>query len=140
VVAWRRALRLARIEGFRFHDLRHTFASHFAMRRGDLYALAKIVGHSNPKITFDRYAHLSPEFVHAQHGIMDQMYTGGRADRQQMDTVRKNQTVSDSQVIERSGSPNCTICEPSDLRFHESLTGKMHPPSNLICSPAEIGK
>src|SRR5580704_2587 len=103
--AWRRALRLARIEGFRFHDIRHTFASHFAMRRGDLYALAKILGHSNPKITLDRYAHLSPEFVHAQRGIMDQMYTGGRADRHQMDSVRKNQKTADSQVIEKNGAP-----------------------------------
>lgn len=94
--AWRRAMRLARVEGFRFHDLRHTFASHFAMRRGDLYALAKILGHSNPKITLDRYAHLSPEFVHAQRSIMDGMYTGVGADRQQMDTVRKNQRVSNS--------------------------------------------
>jgi integrase len=94
--AWRRALRLARIEGFRFHDLRHTFASHFAMRRGDLYALAKILGHSNPKITLDRYAHLSPEFVHAQRSIMDGMYTKTDADRQQTDTVRKNQRVSRS--------------------------------------------
>ena len=94
--AWRRALRLGRIEGFRFHDLRHTFASHFAMRRGDLYALAKILGHSNPKITLDRYAHLSPEFVHAQRSIMDRMYTKTGADRQQMDSVRNSQRVSRS--------------------------------------------
>jgi integrase len=103
--AWRRALRLARIEGFRFHDLRHTFASHFAMRHGDLYALAKILGHRNPKITLDRYAHLSPEFVHAQKDIMDGMYTGGRTDGHLMDTVRKNRKDSDSQVIEKSGAP-----------------------------------
>jgi integrase len=103
--AWRRALRLARIEGLRFHDLRHTFASHFAMRRGDLYALAKILGHSNPKITLDRYAHLSPEFVHAQKGIMDDMYTGGRSDGHLMDTVRKNRRDADSQVTKKNGSP-----------------------------------
>ncbi|MGD0306534.1 MAG: tyrosine-type recombinase/integrase, partial [Candidatus Acidiferrales bacterium] len=94
--AWHRALRVAQIEDFRFHDLRHTFASHFAMRRGDLYALAKILGHSNPKITLDRYAHLSPEFVHAQRGIMDQMYTTGKTNRQQMDTVHKNRRNADS--------------------------------------------
>ncbi len=69
--AWRRVLRLARIEAFRFHDLRHTFASHFAMKGGNLYALAKILGHSNPKITMDRYAHLSPDFVNEQRRVMD---------------------------------------------------------------------
>jgi integrase len=93
--AWHRALRVAQIEDFRFHDLRHTFASHFAMRHGDLYALAKILGHSNPKITLDRYAHLSPEFVHAQLGVIDTMYTTGRANRQQMDTVQKNRKTAD---------------------------------------------
>jgi integrase len=73
--AWSKALLRAKIQNFRFHDLRHTFASHFAMRRGDLYALAEILGHSNSKITLDRYAHLSPEFVQAQRGIMDAMYS-----------------------------------------------------------------
>jgi integrase len=52
--AWTRAIYLAKIDDFRFHDLRHTFASHFAMKGGNIYALAKILGHSNPKITLER--------------------------------------------------------------------------------------
>jgi integrase len=77
--AWRRALRRARIQDFRFHDLRHTFASHFAMNGGDLYALAEILGHSSPKVTIDRYAHLSPEFVQAQRAVMDALYSHAKA-------------------------------------------------------------
>jgi len=42
-------LKLAGIEGFRFHDLRYTFASWYMMHGGDLYELAKILGHSNIK-------------------------------------------------------------------------------------------
>lgn len=42
-----------------FHGLRHTFASHFAMRGGNIFKLQKILGHSEPKMTM-RYAHLSP--------------------------------------------------------------------------------
>jgi integrase len=72
--AWRRALVRAGISDFRFHDLRHTMASHFAMKGGNLYALAMILGHSNPKITIDRYAHLSPEFVNEQRRVMDRTY------------------------------------------------------------------
>ena len=34
----------AKIENFRFHDLRHTFASWYMMNRGDLYELAKDLG------------------------------------------------------------------------------------------------
>lgn len=51
-------LTLAGIDGFRFHDLRHTFASWFMMNGGDLYELAKILGHSNIRMT-ERYAKLA---------------------------------------------------------------------------------
>jgi integrase len=51
-------LDLAGIEDFRFHDLRHTFASWYMMNGGDLYELAKILGHSNIKMT-ERYAKLA---------------------------------------------------------------------------------
>jgi integrase len=50
-------LELAGIREFRFHDLRHTFASWYMMNGGDLYELAKILGHSNIKMT-ERYAKL----------------------------------------------------------------------------------
>jgi site-specific recombinase XerD len=50
-------LKRAEIKSFRFHDLRHTFASWYMMNGGDLYELAKILGHSNIKMT-ERYAKL----------------------------------------------------------------------------------
>jgi integrase len=50
-------LERAKIRDFRFHDLRHTFASWYMMNGGDLYELAKILGHSNIKMT-ERYAKL----------------------------------------------------------------------------------
>ena len=53
-----RALKDAGIFGFHFHDLRHTFASHFLMRTNDLSALQRLLGHSTPSMTL-RYAHLS---------------------------------------------------------------------------------
>ena len=75
--SWRTCLRRARIEDFRFHDLRHCFASHHVMKGGDVYALARILGHSNPLVTIDRYAHLLPEFVNAQRRVMDRTYSPG---------------------------------------------------------------
>jgi len=55
-------LKLAQIEDFRFHDLRHTFASWYMMKGGDLYELAKILGHSNIKMT-ERYAKLAKTHI-----------------------------------------------------------------------------
>jgi integrase len=55
-------LERAAIKDFRFHDLRHTFASWFMMNGGDLYELAKILGHSNIKMT-ERYAKLGRQHI-----------------------------------------------------------------------------
>jgi integrase len=53
------AVKQAGIEKFRFHDLRHTFASHLAMRGVPLETIGTLLGHKDPKRT-KRYAHLSP--------------------------------------------------------------------------------
>jgi integrase len=53
-----RAIKAAKVAPLRFHDLRHTFASHFVMRTGDLPALSQLLGHFSLKMT-QRYAHLA---------------------------------------------------------------------------------
>ncbi|HAH32877.1 MAG TPA: hypothetical protein DCL44_11255 [Elusimicrobia bacterium] len=60
-----KCLEAAGIVGFRFHDLRHTFASHFIMKTGNLPALQKILGHASPIMT-QRYAHLSSGYLQAE--------------------------------------------------------------------------
>lgn len=50
----------------RFHDLRHTFASHYMMNGGSVFDLQKILGHSDIQMTM-RYSHLSPE--HLQNSV-----------------------------------------------------------------------
>lgn len=52
-----RAAAKVSIKNFRPHDLRHTFASWYMQRGGDLYRLQLILGHSSPTMT-QRYAHL----------------------------------------------------------------------------------
>ena len=60
--SFKTVLKQAGIDGFRFHDLRHTFASWYMMNGGDLYELAKILGHSNIKMT-ERYAKLGKDHI-----------------------------------------------------------------------------
>jgi integrase len=52
---WARTLRISAIREFRFHDLRHTFASRLAQRGA---SLKDLLGHADLKMTM-RYAHLA---------------------------------------------------------------------------------
>ncbi len=53
------AVKRAGIKDFRFHDLRHTFASRLAMQGVSLLANKELMGHKTIAMT-QRYAHLSP--------------------------------------------------------------------------------
>ncbi len=58
---FQRAIKMAEISDFRFHDLRHTFASHYVMSGGDLISLKEILGHSSLKMV-ERYSHLASAY------------------------------------------------------------------------------
>jgi integrase len=57
---WETALRLAGIEDFKFHDLRHTAASYLAMSGADMLTIADVLGHKTLAMV-KRYAHLSDQ-------------------------------------------------------------------------------
>ncbi|WP_456960511.1 tyrosine-type recombinase/integrase [Lysinibacillus sp. TE18511] len=46
--------------GIRFHDLRHTHASILISEGVDIVKVTHRLGHANPKITLETYAHLIP--------------------------------------------------------------------------------
>ena len=59
-VGFRATLRRARIHDFKFHDLRHTFASRLVMAGVDIRTVQVLLGHKDIKVTM-RYSHLSDQ-------------------------------------------------------------------------------
>jgi integrase len=53
---WRKALVVAKLTGFRFHDLRHVAATRILRATGSLKLTGKVLGHASPTSTA-RYAH-----------------------------------------------------------------------------------
>jgi integrase len=57
--SWAGVLKEAGIENFRWHDMRHDFASQLVKKGVDLNTVRELMGHADMKMTM-RYAHLAP--------------------------------------------------------------------------------
>lgn len=57
--AFYRACKRAGIKDFKFHDMRHTFASYLAMSGANMRTIQELLGHKDLRM-YMRYSHLSP--------------------------------------------------------------------------------
>ncbi len=73
--AWYAALDAAKVQDFRFHDLRHTAASYLAMSGATVPELAAVLGHKTLAMV-KRYAHLSDQHTGAVIERMTRKYFG----------------------------------------------------------------
>ena len=73
--AWVSALKVAAIDSFRFHDLRHCAASYLAMSGASLNEIAEILGHKTLAMV-KRYAHLSDAHTNTVIERMNEKFVG----------------------------------------------------------------
>ena len=68
--AFARAKKEANIKDCTLHDLRHTYATNFLLRGGDVVTLSKILGHTTLQMTM-RYVNLVAEDIKKAASVMD---------------------------------------------------------------------
>ena len=66
----KRILREAGLPAIRFHDLRHTFATHALTSGVDAKTLSGILGHTNASFTLDTYTHVTPDMQKAASDVV----------------------------------------------------------------------
>lgn len=68
--SWENVKKLAKLKNFRWHDMRHHFASRLVMKGVPLNTVRELLGHTNLEMTL-RYAHLAPEQKEKAVALLD---------------------------------------------------------------------
>ncbi|MCI0656403.1 MAG: site-specific integrase [Acidobacteria bacterium] len=91
--AFLRACALAKINGLRFHDLRHTFATRLVTSGVDLATVQRLLGHSDIRMTL-RYSHpSSADVIEAVRRLEQRVRDGHQVDTKG-DGLRRAQRLS----------------------------------------------
>lgn len=75
--SWKKAVKDAGVEDFRFHDLRHTTASYLAMKGKSSGEIAEVLGHKTLQMV-KRYSHLSDAHKKTLTADMNETIFGGK--------------------------------------------------------------
>ncbi len=88
--AFRTALKRAGIVDFRFHDLRHTFASQILINGGSLKDVQELLGHKDMTMTL-RYSHLTQERKRKAVNLLNRLTA--KSDGHKMVTISDSQKI-----------------------------------------------
>lgn len=71
---FKKILKIAKVDDRNFHILRHTFATNCVENCMDVKALSEILGHSDVKVTLNRYIHPTMDLKRKQIGMLPDFY------------------------------------------------------------------
>jgi integrase len=98
--AFENALVTAKVEDFRWHDLRHTFASWLVMKGFSIVAVQQLLGHANITMTM-KYAHLAPGHLSAAVAGLSGLTQTARV-HQTSDANRTQEPVNGALLLSKS--------------------------------------
>ncbi len=75
--AFTRMIRQANLNGVRFHDLRHTFASLMLLRGAKPKVISEALGHSSVAFTMDVYSHIIERMQSDAMALLDEVLPPG---------------------------------------------------------------
>jgi integrase len=78
--AFNKAREKAGLKDFRFHDLRHTFASRLVQGGVPLYEVMHMTGHKSFEMV-QRYSHLAPDYAERAIQALDAFGHGAKRER-----------------------------------------------------------
>ena len=97
--AFTRLARQVGLEGVRFHDLRHTFASLMLLRGAKPKVISEALGHSSVAFTMDTYSHIIEGMQEDAMALLDEVLPAG---------VNKNSVAKMSPTFENLASSPCS--------------------------------
>jgi integrase len=131
-IAFNGAVKRAKIQNFRFHDLRHTFCSWLALRGVPLTAIQKLAGHASIKMTL-RYAHLSPRYLADEVKALDKYHTEkATAEIGTVTELRAEEPDSPDGNAGPAAHVDDSPGSPLRTAYQEAKPGKPAPPMQWI--------
>ena len=117
--SFRTTCRTACIEGLRFHDLRHTFATRLILNGVDIVTVKELLGHSEIQTTM-RYSHPTPL---SKTLAVDTLADGLPSERRHFMDTREGQGMNESKTRKDVISDNTNSCINRGDRIRTSDLG-----------------
>ncbi len=106
-VAWAYTIRRSKVKNFRFHDLRHTFASRLVQSDVQIQAVQELLGHATLEMT-QRYAHLAPGDLRRAVDILSHKITTQPATQTGLPEGPKDPSSASDSAAGGNGAPRGT--------------------------------
>ena len=75
------------LEGVRFHDLRHTFASLMLLRGAKPKVISEALGHSSVAFTMDTYSHIIEGMQEDAMALLDEVLPAGKSGARKINAI-----------------------------------------------------